>query len=63
MSNIKQVLMSRDAMTSEEADSLIAEAKVALQEYLDNGQLDYAEDVCQEFFGLEPDYVIELLDF
>lgn len=58
---IKQVLMRRDGMSSEEADDLIASAKEALQEYLDDGDFFSAEDICAEFFGLEPDYIYELI--
>jgi hypothetical protein len=57
---IKQVLMRRDRLTSIEADLLIEEAKAALQEYLLNNDLEAAEDICAEYFGLEPDYIYEL---
>ena len=63
MSRIKKVLMKRDGMTSEEADNLIDEAKEALQNYLDGGDSFGAENVCEEFFGLEPDYLYELIPF
>ena len=58
---IKQVLIRRDKMTSDQADELIQEAKEALREYLLDNDLQAAEDVCEEFFGLEPDYIDELL--
>ena len=61
-SEIVRVLMRRDKMSLEEALDLIAEAKEMLHEYLENGQIDRAENVCQEYFGLEPDYLMELLD-
>lgn len=63
MSRIKRVLMKRDGMSSEEADNLIDEAKEALQYYLDEGDSFGAENVCEEFFGLEPDYLFELIPF
>ena len=63
MSKIKKVLMKRDGMSSEEADNLIDEAKEALQNYLDEGDSFGAEHVCEEFFGLEPDYLDELIPF
>jgi hypothetical protein len=56
---IKQVLMRRDKMTAAEADSLIADAKADLNERLANGEMP--EDICEEWFGLEPDYIMELL--
>ena len=58
---IKMVLMRRDGMTRVEADELISEAKDQLREYLAEGDIDAAENICEEFFGLEPDYLIELL--
>lgn len=61
MENIKQILIRRDSMTEGEADSLIAEAKEQFDNYIANGELDYAENICQEYFGLEPDYVMEFM--
>jgi hypothetical protein len=61
METIKQVLMRRDGMTSEEAESLIDEAKQELLNLIDEGDLSAAEDICQEYFGLEPDYLDELM--
>lgn len=56
---IKQVLMRRDGMSEGEADDLIDEAKAALNERLEDGDMPF--DICEEFFGLEPDYIIELI--
>jgi hypothetical protein len=55
---IKQVLMERDKMSAEEADKLIAEAKQDLLDRLDEGEYPY--NICEEWFGLEPDYLEEL---
>ena len=63
MNKITRVLMKRDGMTYEEANNLIDEAKEALQNYLDEGDSFGAENVCEEFFGLEPDYLDELIPF
>lgn len=60
METIKQILMRRDSMTSTEADNLINEAKEQLAYYLST-QSCLAEDICSEFFGLEPNYIDELL--
>lgn len=59
---LKEVIMSRDGITSEEADKLIQEAKETMQEYLSEGDFMAAEDICQDYFGLEPDYLFDLLD-
>jgi len=59
--NIKEVLMKRDNMTEEDADDLINDAKEQLAEYLIECNICDAEDICAEFFGLEPDYLYELM--
>lgn len=59
MESIKQVLMRRDNMTSDEADELISECKSDLDMRLSEGDMPY--DICQEYFGLEPDYLDELM--
>lgn len=61
METIEQVLMRRDGMSSAEAQELISEARTQLREYLDEGDTEGAENICEEFFGLEPDYLMELL--
>ena len=51
---ILPVLMRRDGMGREEAEDLIAEARV----------LEYGEDpeeILADEFGLEPDYIYDLL--
>jgi len=60
METIKQVLMSRDSMTSEEADNLINEALEDLRLRLDDG--NSVDDICEEYFGLDPDFMEELMD-
>jgi hypothetical protein len=61
METIKEVLMRRDGISAEDADREIADAKATLQDYLANGDVCSAEDICEEFFGLEPDYLMELI--
>ena len=56
---IKEVLMRRDSLTSEEADILIAEARDDLYDRLEKGE--NLEDFCEEWFGLEPDYIDDLI--
>lgn len=55
METLKQVLMRRDGLSSREADAAIAEAR---DEVLDGAD---PEEVLAEYFGLEPDYVFDLL--
>ena len=53
--------MERDGLTSGEADDLIADAKEALEEAVMSGDLELAEEVIADYFGLEPDYLDELI--
>lgn len=57
--SIKEVIMDRDGLTSDEADELIADATKDLHERLAEGELPF--DICEEWFGLEPDYIYELM--
>ena len=56
---IKDILIRRDGMTKEEALDLIKQAKIDLEQGLSEGEPDY--DICEKWFGLEPDYLDELL--
>ena len=58
---IKEVLMVRDELTEDEADNRIAEARDAFEIALMTGNTDAAEDICYDYFGLEPDYIEEFL--
>jgi len=59
--NIKQILMRRDNLSEDEADTLIAEATEAVQDYLEVDDMESAYNVCEEYFSLEPDYIMELI--
>ena len=61
MKTLKQVLMERDELTSQEADDAIQECKKDFMERVGNGDLD-ADEILMEYFGLEPDYLEDLLD-
>lgn len=61
MPTIKQILIDRDGISPEQADELIEEARHALDKYLFNDNYSKAANICEEFFGLEPDYYEELL--
>lgn len=62
LESIKTVLMRRDGLTAPEAQEAIEAAREELRAALDAGDLSAAEDICQEHFGLEPDYLDELLE-
>ena len=53
--------MKRDSLTSEEADDLIKEAQDYLQELLAEGNQLEALDICETTFGLEPNFLMDLL--
>lgn len=59
MQPIKDVLMQRDGITPEEADQAIENARDDLYDRLASGEMPY--DLCEEWFGLEPDYLEELI--
>ena len=59
--SIKEVLMRRDGLSSLEAQDLINQAREALQEYIASNDLESTNNVCEEYFGLEPDFLIELM--
>lgn len=54
-SELKVVIMRRDGLTSDEADDLIEEAREEVMEGAD------PEDVLQNTFGLEPDFIFDLI--
>lgn len=62
MRSIRQILMNRDGMTASDADDLIYQASEQFDEYLTSGELEYAYNICSEYFGLEPDYLDEFIN-
>ena len=56
---IKQVLMRRDGKTEQEAKDLIDDARADFYERLNEGECP--DEICAEWFGLEPDYIMELM--
>jgi len=59
METVKSVLIERDGLDEKNADKLISEAKNEFYERLENGEMPY--DFCEEYFGLEPDYLEDFL--
>ena len=55
-----KTLMKRDGATKAEAESLILQAYEDLQSRLAEGEDCFY--ICEEWFGLEPDYNIDLVD-
>lgn len=60
MNSIKVVLMTRDGMSERQAEEAIAGCKAELLERIEDGEMPF--DICAEHFGLEPDYLMELIE-
>jgi len=59
MNEIIKVLMERDGLTQTEAKKEFKEAQDELNRRLASGEDCY--DICEEYFGLEPDYLMDLI--
>ena len=61
MDSLKKVIKRKFGYTDVEADNQIARARQILQAYLDEDDQESAFDVCEECFGLEPDFLEDLI--
>jgi len=59
MNEIIKVLVERDGLTKTEAKKEFKEAQEELNRRLVAGEDCY--DICEEYFGLEPDYLMDLI--
>lgn len=59
--NLKQTIMQKYDWDENEADSAIEEAKTMMDEYLNDDDQESAFNICEEMFGLEPDYLFDIL--
>ena len=59
--NLKQTIMQKYNWNEKEAGSAIEEAKTMMGEYLNDGDQESAYNICEELFGLEPDYLFDIL--
>ena len=57
LTELQRVLMRRDEMSAEDVDEWIKAARQAVEDGED------PEDILQDEFGLEPDYVFDLLGY
>ena len=55
METLKQILMRRDGMSADEAQEMIDEARERVEEGED------PEEILHYDFGLEPDYIFDLI--
>jgi hypothetical protein len=58
--SLLKTLMERDGLSEQEAQDLIEEARAEMNDRLAEGDMPY--DICEEYFGLEPDYLMDLID-
>ena len=58
MNPVVKILMERDGMTEQEATDLVKETK----EELMNSQCYDGADIIMENLGLEPDYIMDILE-
>ena len=56
---IADILVRRDGMERADAEQEVKDCKADLECRLANGEMPY--DICEEWFGLEPDYLDEIL--
>lgn len=59
MTELEQVLMKRDNMSLAEVRQLISDARKDFDEYPEN-YID-VDQFMEEWFGLEPDYIFDVL--
>lgn len=57
--DLVKVLMRKENLSEEEAKKSVREAHSELYERLQEGEIPF--DICEELFGLEPDYIMDLL--
>ena len=61
--SILDVLVNRDGMAPDQAEDMIEAAQAELADCLERGDMAGAEDICADWFGLEPDYIDDLMEF
>jgi hypothetical protein len=57
MSELKRILIERDGLSDQEANELIANAKLRILEG------ENAEEILEYDFGVEPDYIFDILPY
>lgn len=57
--SLKETLMIRDGMSESQAEQEIEECKADLHARLEEGEMPF--NICEEFWGLEPDYLDDIM--
>lgn len=61
MELIQDILIKRDGITRKEADKIVEIAKEDLNDRLLTEEDDLAFSICQDHFGLEADFIDQLI--
>lgn len=61
MNQVVKVLMERDDMTRSEAEERVAEVRELLEDAVNSGSYNQAEDILADELGLEMDYIFDLI--
>ena len=61
MEHITDVLVRRDGITEEEAERQVADFREEIDDLIMEGDLEGIEDALMDDFGLEPDYLMDVL--
>ncbi len=61
MNRVVKILMERDDMTREEAESRVEEVQELLEDAVTTGSYNKAEDILADELGLEMDYLFDLI--
>jgi len=62
MNRVVKILIERDEIDREEAESLVRETRDEILN-LDESNVFEADDIIRDYLGLEPDYIFDILDF
>lgn len=57
---IVEILHNRDGISYREAIEMVLQVRDEILAAVESGEIDYAEDLMVEYFGLEPEYIIDL---
>jgi len=60
MKSLKEILRGY-GLSELDIEIEISEAREQLSKYLELGDIESAYNICEECFGLEPDYITELM--
>lgn len=62
MNEIINILMRRDHISENEARNLIEDCKEEIENAIAGGRYMEAEDIIASYLGLEPDYIMDLIE-